>query len=115
MVVEPDAAMQETDQEPGGEREGDVGIPGLNDSFEFAGRRLHVQTERMMRPTPHIVTQVFGAGRVLLSRTCEAPLMNDAGGCNLLRELMHAQHSQVIRDLSRKQESIQGPRQGGGK
>lgn len=114
VSVDTNGVVQETDSKPSPERERVPGVAGLNDSVDFAGRRLHIQTERIMRPTPHIITQVFDAGRVLLSRTFELQPTNPLEGSSQLRELMQAQHARMIQDLSRKQESIKGLRPSAG-
>jgi hypothetical protein len=82
-------------------------ITGLNDNLQFMGRQLHVQTEHLEFPTAHIVTQVFCNGRVLLSKKSEYP--SDVRECrdvSKIQQLMHAQHSQVIREIADKQARI---------
>lgn len=82
---------------------------GLNNNLEFLGRQLHVQTENTAFPTPHIVTQVFSNGRILLSKKSEYPAdAHDAGNPEKIQELMRIQHHQVIQEISEKQKRIQG-------
>jgi hypothetical protein len=82
----------------------DATIAGLNDNLSFLGRSLHVQTERIGRPTPHIATQVFLKGRVIASKTSAIPesllAPNESGK---VQELMKMQHFQMILELSDKQ------------
>jgi len=80
---------------------------GLNDSLEFMGRQLHVQTENMGFPMAHIVTQVFCGGRVVLSRKSEYP----TGVCkshdsHKIEQLMKMQHHKVIQEIADKQAKI---------
>jgi hypothetical protein len=81
--------------------------PGLNNNLEFMGRQLHVQTERIGLPGPHIVTQVFSNGRVVFSRKSEI-LSPEAQEFIKIQELMRTQHSQTIREIQEKQKRILG-------
>ena len=82
-------------------------IPGLNDNLEFMGRQLHIQTESAGFPAGRIVTQVFSGGRVLFSRKTDHPAAaEDSGGTARIQELMHSQHTQVIKEIKHKQSQI---------
>jgi len=82
-------------------------ITGLNDNLEFVGRQLHVQTEHLEFPVAHIVTQVFCRGRVLLSKKSEYPSdIRASRDVSKIRQMMNAQHSQVIREIADKQARI---------
>jgi hypothetical protein len=84
-------------------------ITGLNDNLEFVGRQLHVQTEHLELPVAHIVTQVFCKGRVLLSRKSEYPSeIHESRDVGKIRQMMNAQHSQVIQEIEDKQARILG-------
>jgi hypothetical protein len=87
------------------ENSGDpIRIIGLNDNLKFMGKQLHVQTENAGFPSPHIVTQVFCGGKVILSKRFDYPAgVREAGDVDKMRELMHTQHLQIIRDIADKQ------------
>ena len=82
----------------------DATIAGLNDNYSFLGRSLHVQTERIGQPAPHIATQVFLKGRVIAGKSSVIPenllSPNELGK---VQELMKKQHFQMILELSEKQ------------
>jgi hypothetical protein len=84
--------------------------PGLNDNFEFMGKQLHVQTERIGLPVPRIVTQVFSNGRVVFSKKLDIPQDPDSQEFTKIQELMRAQHFQTIREMADKQKRILGAR-----
>ncbi len=73
----------------------------LNDKLEFMGKQLHIQTENTGFPANLIVTHVFYNGRVILSR--KADHSSAAGDSAHIRELMNAQHLQVIQEIKDKQ------------
>ena len=76
---------------------------GLNNNLEFMGRQLHVQTENTGFPVAHIVTQVFFKGRVVFSRKSDYPPgVREAHDLSRIRELMHAQHFQIIQGIAEK-------------
>ncbi len=77
--------------------------PGLNDNLEFMGRRLHIQTERIGLPSPHIVTQVFSNGRVIFSKKSEIPQEEAHQESAQIQERMHAQHLETMREIEAKQ------------
>jgi hypothetical protein len=79
--------------------------PGLNNNLEFMGRQLHVQTEKIGLPTPHIVTQVFSNGRVVFSKKSEIP-DHDAPEFSKTQEWMRSQHLQTIREIQEKQKRL---------
>jgi len=82
-------------------------IAGLNDSLEFMGRQLHVQTENAGVPVAHIVTQVFCKGKVVLSKKTDYPPgIREACNIDRMQELMRAQHLQVIRNIAAKEARI---------
>jgi hypothetical protein len=84
-------------------------IAGLNDNLEFMGKQLHVQTESAGFPAAHIVTQVFCKGKVILSRKSGYPPdVCEAGDVGKMRELMRAQHFQIIQNITDKQARILG-------
>jgi hypothetical protein len=81
-----------------------IRITGFNDNLEFMGKQLHVQTENAGFPAAHIVTQVFCRGKVILSKKSDYPAgIGETGGGDKMRELMHAQHFQIIKDIADKQ------------
>lgn len=82
--------------------------PGLNDNFEFMGKQLHVQTERIGLPVPRIVTQVFSNGRVVFSKKSDIPQGPDSQEFSKIQELMKAQHFQTLREMAEKQKHILG-------
>jgi hypothetical protein len=84
--------------------------PGLNDNFEFMGRQLHVQTERIGLPVPRIVTQVFSNGRVVFSKKSDILQGPDSQEFIKIQELMRTQHFQTIREMADKQKRILGER-----
>jgi hypothetical protein len=80
---------------------------GLNDNLEFMGKPLHVQTERIGLPMPHIVTQVFSNGRVVFSRKTEIPAFGqESPESSRIQEMMHAQHFTTIQEIADKQKRI---------
>jgi hypothetical protein len=85
--------------------------PGLNDSLEFMGRQLHVQTEKTGFPVPRIVTQVFSNGRVVLSRKSDILPDPESWKFAKIQELMRSQHFQTIQEISDKQKQILRSRQ----
>jgi len=88
---------------------GENSAPGLNDNFEFLGRRLHIQTERTGLPVPRIVTQVFSEGRVVFSRKSDIPLIGpNSQEFSKTQELMRAQHFETLREIEGKQKRILG-------
>jgi len=80
--------------------------PGLNDNLEFMGKQLHVQTERIGFPAPHIVTQVFSNGRVVFSKKSEIPREEESQESRRIPDLMRNQHFQTIREIAAKQKRI---------
>jgi hypothetical protein len=79
----------------------------LNNNLEFMGRQLHVQTENMVFPTAHIVTQVFYGGRVLLSKRSDYPPgVRESNDFGKIEQLMRAQHRQVIQEITDKRNRI---------
>jgi len=94
-------------------RDGRVVLPaqamGLNDNLDFFGKELHVQTENAGFPIPRIITQVFSSGRIILSRKSEYPAdVHQAADPEQIQELMRIQHYRVIREISEKQQRLQG-------
>ncbi len=82
---------------------------GLNNNLEFMGKQLHVQTEHMGFPVAHIVTQVFCGGRVLLSKKSEYPSnAQEPQDLSKVQQLMHAQHCQIIQEITSKKNRILG-------
>ena len=82
---------------------------GLNDNLDFFGKQLHVQTENAGFPMPRIITQVFSKGRIILSRKSEYPAdEHKAADPEQIQELMRLQHYQIIREISEKQQRLQG-------
>jgi flagellar biosynthesis protein FlhG len=79
-------------------------VMGLNDSLQFLGKELHIQTEDLGFTGRCIATQVFFKGRVIHSRKSEYP--SSARGDDdrtVVVDLMRRQHFEVIRELeSRK-------------
>ncbi len=82
--------------------------PGLNDNFEFLGRQMHVQTEMIGLPVPHIVTQVFSNGRVVFSKKSEVSFNHESREHQKIEELMRTQHLETIREMAHKQKRILG-------
>lgn len=99
-------------REPDG---GDRPVPatptmGLNDQLEFMGRQLHVQTEDLGYTGRCITTQVFCDGKVILSSKSEYPSsVQGESDRNLITDLMHRQHFNVIRDLESRKARILAP------
>ena len=83
---------------------------GLNNNVEFMGKQLHVQTERIGLPVPHIVTQVFSNGRVVFSKKSAVPQDSDSQEFTKTQELMRTQHFQTIQEMADKQKRILGMR-----
>jgi hypothetical protein len=84
-------------------------LPSLNDNLYFMEKQLHVQTESMEFPVACIVTQVFLKGKVILSRKSDFPPgVLENGDVAKMRELMHAQHFQIIQNIADKQTRLQG-------
>jgi len=87
-------------------------VSGLNDNLEFMGKQLHIQTENAGFPAAglaaaRIVTQVFCGGRVVFSRkTDHPPNAADSGDTSDIRERMHSQHRQIIKELKDKQAQL---------
>ena len=80
--------------------------PGLNDSLEFMGKQLHVQTEKTALPVPRIVTQVFSNGRVVFSKKSDILPCPESREFTKIQELMRTQHFQTIQEISEKQKRI---------
>jgi hypothetical protein len=86
-------------------------LSGLNDNLDFMGKQLHVQTESVEFPVACIVTQVFCKGKVILSRKSSFPPgVRENSEVAKMRELMHAQHLQIIQNIADKQARIQNTR-----
>ena len=79
---------------------------GLNDNLEFMGKQLHIQTERIGFPAPHVVTQVFSNGRVVFTKKSEIPREDESPGSRRVQDLMRNQHFQTIREIEEKQKKI---------
>ena len=87
-----------------------IHLTGLNDNLEFMGKQLHVQTENVRFPAAHVVTQVFFRGKVILSKKSDYPVeVHEIGDIDKMQELMHTQHSQVIKDIAEKQARLSHP------
>ena len=98
-------AKQGNEGKPGSQAENSA--PGLNDNLQFMGRQLHIQTERIGHPTPHIVTQVFSNGRVVFSKKYELPSQSlELWEFQKIQELMRTQHLQTIREIKEKQKRV---------
>ena len=77
---------------------------GLNDSLNFLGKELHVQTENVPSSTPCILTQVFFNGRVIHTAKSEyAAGERDSHNLAKIRDLMVKQHMRVIERISEQQ------------
>jgi len=106
--------MNETQSKCGNTKEKKVATensaPGLNDSLEFMGKQLHVQTEKTEFPVPRIVTQVFRNGRVVFSKKSDISPGLESREFAIIQELMRSQHLQTIQEISDKQKRIMGSR-----
>jgi len=81
---------------------------GLNNNLDFLGKELHVQTENVNSEDPYIITQVFFSGRVI--QTTKYEYSTEIRGIkNFARisDLMHEQHTKVIENINKKQETYQ--------
>ncbi|NLT65898.1 MAG: hypothetical protein GXX84_04775 [Acidobacteria bacterium] len=81
-------------------------VTGLNDNVEFMGKLLHIQTEKIGFPKPHIVTQVFCNGRILASNKSEISPPLNGSPVRTVQDLMQEQHLRTLRELSDKQKRI---------
>ena len=75
-------------------------IIGLNADIEFEGKTYHVQTEDSGRNNPVIVTLLFHAGAILAKlKKNYADRVEAENLPVIVKELMSAQHKQMILDL----------------
>jgi flagellar biosynthesis protein FlhG len=78
-------------------------VMGFNDSLEYMGRELHIQTEDLGYTGRSITTQVFYGGRVIYSARTEYPATaQDPCDRSLVIELMRKQHFNVMREIESK-------------
>jgi len=81
---------------------------GLNNNLDFLGKELHVQTENVNSDDPYILTQVFFSGRVIQTTKYEYPaVIRGVKHFARIRDLMHEQHTKVIENINKKQETYQ--------
>ncbi len=75
-------------------------VTGFNHNIKHQGKIFHVQTEDSGVSNPHIITHLFVGGNILAS--LKASYAEEVGAENLqrrVRELMEAQHKQMLRNL----------------
>lgn len=82
---------------------GDAGkkmVVGFNHNLKHRGRTYHVQTEDSGLENPHVITHLFLGGNVVASkRTSYADIVRAENLTRVVRELMEAQHKEMLRDL----------------
>ncbi|HEX9113098.1 MAG TPA: hypothetical protein VF888_02025 [Nitrospirota bacterium] len=75
-------------------------LTGYNTDFKFQGKIYHVQTEDGGINSPAITSLLYHQGAILASRkTSYADILKADCLEDVVRELMMAQHKQMIRDL----------------
>jgi hypothetical protein len=75
-------------------------LTGYNTDFKFRGKIYHVQTEDGGINSPAITSLLYHQGAILASRkTSYADILKADCLEDVVRELMMAQHKQMIRDL----------------
>jgi hypothetical protein len=75
-------------------------LTGYNTDFKFRGKIYHVQTEDGGISSPAITSLLYHQGAILASRrTSYADILKADCLEDVVRELMMAQHKQMIRDL----------------
>ena len=75
-------------------------LTGFNTDFKYKGVVYHVQTEDNGRQNPVIVTLLYQGGAILASRkTSYADIMKFEKLDKVVKDLMEAQHKQIIKDL----------------
>jgi hypothetical protein len=75
-------------------------LTGYNTDFKFQGKIYHCQTEDGGTNNPYITSLLYLQGAILASRkTSYADILKADCLDEVVRELMMAQHKQMIRDL----------------
>jgi hypothetical protein len=78
----------------------DRAVSGFNHNITHAGRVFHVQTEDSGVNNPNIITHLFVGGNILASKkTSYADVLKAENLQELVRQLMEAQHKQMLRNL----------------
>lgn len=88
-------------------------LTGFNTDFKYKGTVYHVQTEDNGKANPVIVTLLYQGGAILASKkTSYADILKFEKLDSVVKDLMEAQHKQIIRDLiSGKFGDIGGPKE----
>jgi len=86
-------------------------LPGFNHNVKHKGQLYHVQTEDSGKHNPTVTTLLFLGGNILASlKTSYAEHLNAEELHKRVRELMEAQHKQMLRNLLKglydKQEAL---------
>ncbi|MCH2170033.1 hypothetical protein MK489_04545 [Myxococcota bacterium] len=77
-------------------------LTGFNTDVDHRGLRFHVQTEDSGLDRPHVISHVFFEGAILSSRKSDYAAELDAADLEArVRELMEAQHREMIEGLER--------------
>jgi hypothetical protein len=78
----------------------DRAVSGFNHNITHGGRVFHVQTEDSGINNPNIITHVFVGGNILASKkTSYAEVLKAENLQELVRQLMEAQHKQMLRNV----------------
>lgn len=88
-------------------------LTGFNTDFKYKGTVYHVQTEDNGKANPVIVTLLYQGGAILASKkTSYADILKFDRLESVVKDLMEAQHKQIIRDLiSGKFGAVGGPKE----
>jgi len=88
-------------------------LTGFNTDFKYKGIVYHVQTEDNGTANPVIVTLLYQGGAILASKkTSYGDILKFDRLESVVKDLMEAQHKQIIRDLiSGKFGAVGGPKE----
>jgi hypothetical protein len=79
-------------------------LPGFNHNVKHKGQLYHIQTEDSGKHNPTVTTLLFLGGNVLASlKASYAEHLDSEGLPRRIRELMEAQHKQMLRNLLKGQ------------
>jgi len=77
-------------------------LSGFNTNLRHRGVLFHAQTEDSGRANPHIISHLFHGGNILVSRKSEYGAILDSEELSgKVREMMEAQHKDMLRSLIR--------------